>query len=533
MINLLIVDDEPLVQIGIKSMINWNEYGINVCATAMNGQEAMQCIEQYSPEIIITDIKMPVMNGLELIQNCRQKNDNLPLFIILTSYEEFALIKEAIKYQVLDYLIKLELNQEILRDAIEKALAKLSTLKKLSKSEEFNIELPSIEVLRDKFFMRLLHNLFEDRQEFELHAIDLNINLQAALYTVSYCEINELITNARSAQEQANLYNSTIAMVKEIASKHIECHVVSLDLKHFCIIFLLNDSISDPHHTVYQALQNSFEMVHKYFNVKVSSSIGRFYDSPLMIADSYQEARQISSYTGTDESIQFFEHLQTITLAKNSFNISLFKKDIIKAFEEMDTDVLNDVFTQICNLFASHPAAYLQAIDAACNILYLAISLLPEGDIILSEIFADYPEGYRSIHRQSNSNQVIDWLYTLRDGLTRILEERKATYKNHIIINVQKYINSHIEERLSLNDIALAFGISPNYLSTLFKKNSDIGFTDYVNHAKVKRAKELMKNSNLKVYEIADQLGFESAFYFSKVFKKVEGISPREFIQQI
>jgi two-component system, response regulator YesN len=533
MINLLIVDDEPLVQIGIKSMITWNEFDINICATAINGQEALKYIDQYSPEIIITDIKMPVMNGLELIQKCRQINEELPLFIILTSYEEFSLIKEAIKYQVLDYLIKLELNQDILKESINKAITKLNNIKKISKSDELGVELPSITVLKDKFFMRLLHNLFEDKSEFDHHTKDLNINLDASTYGVSYCEIKEFITDAMTSNEQANLYTSTIEMMKEITCKYVMCHIVSLDRKHFCIIFLLDETINEPYDTIYHALHNSCEMVYKYFNVKVLSSVGRLYETPLMIADAYQDARQISSYTSTDNSILFFDKIQLLTSVKNAFNISLFKTEIIKAFEEMDTEILDNIFTQLCDLFHAHPATYLQAIDAACNILYLAISLLPEGDTILTEIFVDYPDGYRSIHRMTNSTQVIEWLYTLRNGLVNILEERKTTYKNHIIINVQKYINSHVEERLTLNDIALIFGISPNYLSTLFKKNSDIGFTEYINHAKIKRAKELMKESNLKVYEVADQLGFESAFYFSKVFKKVEGISPREFIQQI
>lgn len=531
MINLLIVDDEPLVQIGIKSMLNWNDFGINICATAVNGQEALKLIEEYSPEIVITDIKMPVMNGLELIQRCRESHNELPLFIILTSYEEFALIKEAIKYQVLDYLIKLELDADMLTESIHKAITKLHKVQKLSYTEDTNAELPSIEVLRDRFFMRLLHNLFEDRQEFELHIKDLNLNLNYALFGVCYCEIYGFDTNAMSPLEQANLYNSTIQMMKEIAYKHTKCHIISLDLKHFCIIFLLDNDM-EPYDVISKTLHNSCEMVHKYFNVNVSSSIGRLYNSPLMIADSYQDARQIASHACKDQPIVYFDKMQTTIPAKNAFNISLFKNDIIKAFEEMDTDILNNIFTQLCNLFASQPTAYLQAIDAACNILYLAISLLPDSDTILNEIFADFPDGYRSIYKQSNITQVIDWLYTLNDGLCKILEERKSSYKNHIIINVQKYIKSHVEERLSLNDIALMFGISPNYLSTLFKKNSELGFTDYVNKAKIARAKVLLKDSNLKVYEVADQLGFESAFYFSKVFKKVEGISPREFIQQ-
>lgn len=119
MYKLLIVDDEPLVQIGIKSILNWNEFGIEVCGTAMNGKQAFEYIGEFMPEIVITDIRMPLMNGLELIKNCRELYGKLPLFIILTSYEDFSFIKEAIKYGIIDYLVKLELTAESLREVLQ------------------------------------------------------------------------------------------------------------------------------------------------------------------------------------------------------------------------------------------------------------------------------------------------------------------------------------------------------------------------------------------------------------------------------
>ena len=97
---------------------------------------------------------------------------------------------------------------------------------------------------------------------------------------------------------------------------------------------------------------------------------------------------------------------------------------------------------------------------------------------------------------------------------------------------MKKYIQSHIEERLTLNDVAAIFGLSPNYLSVLFKKTCDVGFSEYITQMKVTKAKTMLLEQDMKIYEVANELGFESAFYFSKVFKKVEGISPREYVQQ-
>ncbi len=129
MIKLLIVDDEPLVQIGIKSMLNWADYGIEVCGTAMNGQAALSMIEEFAPELVITDIKMPILNGLDLVKQCRELYGPIPVFIVLTSYEEFQLVRTALSYQVTDYLIKLELDPDSLAQSIRRALDRLEEQK--------------------------------------------------------------------------------------------------------------------------------------------------------------------------------------------------------------------------------------------------------------------------------------------------------------------------------------------------------------------------------------------------------------------
>ena len=98
---------------------------------------------------------------------------------------------------------------------------------------------------------------------------------------------------------------------------------------------------------------------------------------------------------------------------------------------------------------------------------------------------------------------------------------------------MKKYINEHVREHLSLNEVAAVFGISPSYLSQLFSKYNETGFSEYVNTCKVREGKRLLTEENLKVYEVAEILGFESAFYFSKVFKKVEGVAPTEYLNGV
>ena len=167
MVQLLIVDDEPLVQIGIRSMLNWESMGIEIAGTATNGRQAYDIILEKHPEIVITDIKMPIMDGMQLIEKC-QSQEHPPLFILLTSYEEFALVKQAISYQVLDYLVKLELTEDVLNAAIQKALGILEKERKQAAIPETGSDLS---LLQDNFYIRLLLNLFETEEQFRHSAI--------------------------------------------------------------------------------------------------------------------------------------------------------------------------------------------------------------------------------------------------------------------------------------------------------------------------------------------------------------------------
>ena len=183
MYKLLIVDDEPLVQVGIKSMLNWSELNIEVCGTAMNGQAALKIIETQSPDIVITDIKMPVMDGLELAKICRERYGNKwPVFIMLTSYEDFQMAKKALYYQASDYLIKLELSAEGLRDSVLHAIeliAQNESRERLSTTE--------VHPFYDKFFIRLLNNLFESEEQFILQSKDLNLDFQVMSAVTEKC----------------------------------------------------------------------------------------------------------------------------------------------------------------------------------------------------------------------------------------------------------------------------------------------------------------------------------------------------------
>ena len=531
MYKLLIADDEPLVQVGIKSMLPWASMDIEITGIAANGQAALNLIESDMPDIVITDIKMPIMTGLELARTCQERyGDNQPAFIILTSYEDFEFVREALHCQVCDYLIKLELTPDVLRASIEKVIEKIKTQPGRNTRP---IEAPySLSSYHDKFFISLLHNLFEDREQFLLQCQELKLNFNYQGYVCCYCEIMSTSTAELSDEQQLNLFHTAFQMGSELFSKYRFCHAMVLDLHHFALIFCYDNDASDFHDSLAEIIANVRTTLHNYYNVSLHTGVGTFVGDPLAITESYQYARDAFSNTVDETPTVFFDDLLSKSDFKKSFNFAIFKDDLARAYEEFDAGTLNSTLTAIIELFKAHPGHYLQAMDCASNILYLSISLLPEGETIVSELFKENPDGYRALYKLTNTDQIVSWLVYFRDSLCAILSERKKESRKPIVSNVKRYIREHVEEHLSLNEVAAVFGISPNYLSQLFKKYNDTGYNDYVTQCKIDEARKLLGSGSYKVYEVAERLGFESAFYFSKVFKKVVGVPPTEYMQK-
>jgi two-component system response regulator YesN len=427
MIRLLIADDEPLVCVGLQSMLNWGDYGIEIAGTARNGQQAAEMIETLRPEIVITDIKMPLKTGLELAGECSRKYGKIPLFIILTSYEEFDFVRKALVFQAVDYLVKLELNQEALSASVKRALSMLEELRKTDDGAAGKSQ-GQIRELRDNFYFRLVNKLFESLEQFEALKEELEIVFHGSAFTVLTAEINTVLAaelairdspqvyqSTNYSERPGALYVSTTQMVREKLEKLFSCNMVILDTRHFIIVFCLED-LSTQRKLLEKELRKTIEMVHNYFNVRIRMALGCPVEDPFRLDESYLTARQAFEETSYDEPLRIFE----------------------------------------------------------------------------------------------------------RHG-----------FQQQLIAGVREYIKQNLDTRLSLPEVADHFNLSPNYLSRLFTKFTGGSFVEYVTAEKITAAKSMLIRGEGPIYEIAEKLKFESAFYFSKVFKKVEGVSPREFLHSL
>ena len=529
MIKLLLADDEPLVLIGLQSMIRWEDFDIRICGAAHNGQEALDMIEKLSPELVIADIRMPLKSGLEVMKICAERYGRPPLFILLTSYEELEYMKEAIRSQAVDYLIKLELTPESLSRSISKAVGILRELDKGKLTRSAPEERGGMQPFYDRFFVRLLNGLFENRSQYESQKKELGADFSFDAYAACYCEMQNIEDRDMNAEKLVKLYSSTIRMVRETVTKFMACYITSLDLRYFNITFCLTDQeVPQFHKALGEVLKKTVAIVHNYFNVRLICGVGTPVNDPYRLSESFYTARLALAAACREHPVAFSE--PSAAPSAGDFDISAYKKEFTKAYEELDPDALFQLITRITDYFSIRPTLRLQAMDAACSLLYMTVSMLPDGRETVSRIFSEDPEGFRCIYKKRTTPEIVDWILHLRDGLCEELRNRKQSYRSRMIANVQKYIRENLGKKLNLQEVSALFGYSPNYLSQLFTRYAGCSFVEYTTREKIKAAKAMMAGGNEKIYEISEKLGFESAFYFSKVFKKVEGISPRDYI---
>lgn len=533
MIKLLIADDEALVCIGLQSMLKWEQYNIEIVGVAHNGGQEEEMIDELRPDIVISDIKMPVKTGLEVAESVRKKYGRIPLFIFLTSYEEFEYARAAIEVQAADYLVKLELTPEALAESVKKVTARLEEYQTLDHVPALTHR-GNLQAMRDKFFVRLFNDLFESENQYVMQKEELGFDLAGPAYLVCSCRILGPASIPSRGDKLVALCSSTVQMAKDTLASAQPCYVTSLDLRNFAVV--LSVPATDP--AIWQPqiealLQGMATVLHNYFNVTIVGSAGFAVEDPYRLRDSYRAARHGLPAAVRDKTFVFPGNGDGEEALVPLFDFSGLRPDLRRAFEEMDTKALDGTISRMIETFEGRDDLLVSATEAACSMLYMATSLLDDGENIVEHIFENEPEGYRAIYQTNTIEGVVEWLTRFRDGCCDLLSTRKQSYKEQVVKNVQDYIKRNLDSKLSLNQVADVFNFSPNYLSHLFSRIAKVNYVEYITETKIAAAKDMMLRGEGRVYEISQKLGYESAFYFSKVFKKVEGISPREYMQRV
>jgi two-component system, response regulator YesN len=524
MFHVLIVEDEMLVRHGLKSMVNWSKYNMTIIADASNGLEAWEIYQKERPDLIITDIKMPIMDGIELISKIRSEDTDTKI-VILSCMEEFQLVRKAMSLGVSEYILKLTMSNE----EIENILKKISDeLNKSNNSSDFtSISEPEKNLIKENLFKDYLFNDRYTEKEFSSKLSKLGSFLTSSRLVVCVMEVmhynrmKEEFKDERGYRIRSSVFNIASDILKSYNNGEI---IHDNDGRH--IIFLsFEDAVSEQ--KVFESLGRIIDKIidnlKMYFSISASFGVSGINSGFQLLFPMYGEAlKNLESkfYSGSGVFFHFnADNVKEPTAQKLS---KLINSPEIK--DHYDPFTLQNYNAIVQSLIENLPESCNLFYSEFCKILQQTLSLLNITGKDVSQFLASFTDRLKS-------SETIDDMIDLYVSFLRELNTIKNSQNinNKVISDAIDYIEKNYMTDISLHDVAGRIGLSPNYLSSLFKKELQINYCDYLINIRIEKAKQMLLKSDLKLYEIAEKTGFSDNTYFCKTFKKLTGMSPKDF----
>lgn len=525
MVTLLIADDEKKVCQLITKLIDWGKLGIDLIGTYTNGEDALDNIIKYKPDIVLTDIRMPIYNGLELVE-LAQKEGIDSSFIIISGYKEFEYAQKALKFGVIDFIVK-PINKEMLNLTLEK------TCNKIRSKKNILYEVSQVNKLREERLIKLKEELFTE-------LINKNSNIDNKIENISKtCELKFktgiyqailISTDEISLHESQSMFSDkVIEYMKPILKKCYEYIVSSRKEGIYCVLnydFSYENFINSDFKILYEQILQIQEV---YGAFCLTIGIGKKVDCISKVYESIYDCRQaeqsklVSEETGIIryDKNKYKEYFLSDFFTKNEEEelnnfIELFKikemKDFIYEIEEKivhKNDISSDVILEIRD-----------------NLVKIFLSQTKINDESTLNQISDMIEKSKRINSIYSFFSLISG--TFENILLKVYDE-KMDKERMPIKKAKEYILNNYKSSLSLEDVAKEIGFSPVYFSKLFKKIEGMNYIDYLTKVRMNSAKNLISDTNLSIDNIAIEIGYTDVKYFRKLFKKLYGIKPIEY----
>lgn len=530
MVKILIVDDEPIIRAGIISSINWEEYGVEIAGEAKNGREALEKVRAVMPDIILTDIRMPVMDGLDFVQSLRELGSEAKI-VILSGYSDFDYAKKAIGLGVSDYLLKpvgaedlvklvLELKDRILFEAAKRN-------SELSAMQYFHESIPH---MQGKFVSSLLRSEISNKDEIIERASILDVDLSGPVYQILMIDIDDyLLITEYYPEKKKNLLKLSVQNVShEILSSSFQGNVYFGEFDDFIgIINLEHDNGKE----IEGACREIQTCIDKHLQLSVSIGIG---------FASYGFGGLTASYRGAQAALRrklylgkgCIVHADSTEDDRSAPIVQCFSEDekkFLSALRAMDASKLDEAAAKLFRNLAEGRASYAQVKNACLRLIVLAENVLQEFGINMESAIGIEFQPDVEIRKYETIGSIEAWIRDLfRKFISALQEIRKNNYKN-IVKNVIDYVIEHYSEDISLCKTAGKVYVTPNYLSKVFKQETGEHFVEWLNRFRIEKAKALLGIAGAKTYEIAEKVGYNDYKYFSYNFKKFTGYTPKEY----
>ena len=525
--SVLLVDDEEEVFEVIRKKLDWEAMGFYVAGYARNGVEALEMTEEMQVDVVMTDIKMPYMDGLTLCKKLKELYPTMKV-IIFSGFDEFEYAKEAIKIEAEEYILK-PVNSNELREVFERIKVnldrELDEKRNIDKLREYYME--SLPVLQENFYTSLIEGRIMGN-EIEEYARNYQIEFAGPYYVVTVLHISTANPISEDTIDPILLAVSVEKLAKEQLAGKWDSRVVTY-LGDIIVITQLPNEESITRFT--DRMDRICKMAGRVCKALVTAGIGHICNQPAGLPVSYQGAQTAISYRvlyGTGRSINIAE-----TDPRENVDVpweESYIQEIIKRIKMGEAESLQAEIRKFTAQIAGSRMSLQKYRILIMELITEFFRLGANNRIDLEEVFGENSDVYTQAIQLESPEALEKWLCeNCLKMQKQVLNERRDTTKSFVKKAIAYVKEHYADQDLSIETICGYLSVSAAYFSTVFKKETGKTFINYLTDYRMEVAENLLLTENEKTYIIAQKVGYSDPNYFSYAFKKQFGMSPSKY----
>ena len=524
---VVLVDDEEDIRVGISRKMDWARLGFTLVGEAENGEEALEKCEQLRPDVVLTDIKMPFMDGLEL---CRRLRQTLPAakLVVFSGFDDFEYARQAVGMNVFEYILKPinapELGQVMtrLKEELDRQQADRRDMESLRRRYEENLP-----VLRELFYTRLLSGHIHPNQ-IQDRAARYEIQLPQGTWRAALVHVE-----APSEDQSTERDELLLLSVRDFFQQRF-------DLPHCTIrAILYNDTVAlltcceedVALYALLDELTRLCSLARSYLGIPLTVGVGLSCQKPEDLQGSAEGAHSALDYRVLIEDTQvlYIGDMEPDRSARLSFDEE--DQRTLSAAVKLGTEAqLEQVILALVDRVRSARLSPAQVNQFFLEIVTYLLKLTRSGGLEVEDVFGPDVNRLMSILDFPSLEEIGHWLRDRCQLLRKLLGDRRSDSAGRTVEKAKDFIADHYSDSdLSVEALCTHLHFSPAYFSTLFKREVGMSFTAYVTEQRMTEAARLLRESDEKTYLIAEKTGYADPNYFSYVFKRRYGLSPSKY----
>lgn len=524
--NILLVDDEADVLQAMKRKIDWEAMGFCLAGTAENGQEALEMAELLHIDVVMTDIKMPYMDGLTLCKKLKENYRNMKV-VIYSGFDDFEFAREAVHLEAEEYLLKpisAKDMENVFRKIKEKLDQEFSEHRNLNKlSEYYKRSLPA---MQEQLFMGILEGkITGERAKMMLETYEMQFDAPYYVVAMLYADTNPKEVRGKTAQL---LTLSLKDMAQDYLNERLRFYS-AIYLDEVILVFMVQDR--DSMEAVLYHLDQVCKMGTRVLNVPVTASVGQVCDQLDFLTTSYQEARNAMEYRTILGGSQVLYIGDIEPSPKDSVSLMEYDfQNLMRAVKLGNREETNDAIAQFMESIRSFSISPNQYQLLIMELLTELMKIGRAYKLRTRQIFGEASVPWHELYKYISIDELEYWLQEVCTNLRHTLRHERTDSAMRLTEQAKMYIEEHYKENdLSAETLCKHLNVSAAYFSTVFKKEVGLSFVAYLTKIRLEHAVELLRNTEDKTYVIAEAVGYTEPNYFSYVFKKQYGISPSKY----